>query len=317
MAQRGREEAVGQWTVGRALRALVGVSLVAAAVAGLALASWGVSESGRADEPEGLAACMASLDRLANRTDTLADRYPVVISLGKRVACWEEANGAGSYAVNVAVAWVNCRWSPETPAGIEVVEKAVELPREVTWTILPGPPDEYHDDFISEASTTIIARDRGGTEVANGRAGSRAFAYGCPGQDYGRDGSLDDLTECRARLGENFKGKDERGTFNLSGGVACWDAIPGAAEYTVDLRIEYYPGCDLYLLGGWKAKSVEDSVILEGDTTWVTFPATPDPAYEFRKDPSVTIVALDDKGERVGTDGVGVNSEIDYSTRCA
>ncbi|MEX0684335.1 MAG: LuxR C-terminal-related transcriptional regulator [Dehalococcoidia bacterium] len=50
-------EPPGHWTFGRALLALAGVSIVAAAVAGLALLSWGVSESGAEDIEPGWPDC--------------------------------------------------------------------------------------------------------------------------------------------------------------------------------------------------------------------------------------------------------------------
>jgi DNA-binding CsgD family transcriptional regulator len=150
------------WTPGRIALALGGTAVFAAAVAGLALLAWGVSQAGEADS-EGdhifeTQSCEEVLDR------GLLGDYSLAIAWDREV-CWDELEDASRYVLDLEVTFVGCDVPGEIVVS-EPVSESLVLPKGTTSVNLPDPPsDEYA--YPWDVSFSLVVEDSGGEELAS------------------------------------------------------------------------------------------------------------------------------------------------------
>lgn len=165
----------GKWTLARVLLAVRGSTVIAAAVAGLAVLAWGVSESSdedvgsrQPDTGDGVAACSPMDDAKAG---------PLAIGRQGHTICWRDAEGEVSYSIEGAVIFwsspseADCLVSPSPTLRIgEEIPFSEQLPADATTFDLPRSPDTELTQ-IKEVRVELRALDAdGGTVELDGFA---------------------------------------------------------------------------------------------------------------------------------------------------
>ena len=103
----------------------------------------------------------------------------------------------------------------------------------------------------------------------------------------------------------------------FDGSAVCWEAVPGAARYSVALTVVYYGNCEVFL---GEEQLSREAASLAGEvgrgSNRFEFPRPFDERYTIPKDITLDLRALDEGGVEIGRGGFVLQKEIDYPSMC-